>query len=429
MCGIVGIAAAYQNGLTVPEADAFFDMLYFDALRGMDSTGVFAVDKNSNVVLHKEASAAGDFIRTKELNDFRRHIINKGFFVVGHNRSATRGKVVDENAHPFVVDDKIVLVQNGTYKGDHKVHKDTEVDTEAVAHVLAENEDIEAALKKVNAAYAFTWFNTATKTLYMIRNDERPLYLVNTEQGALIWCSEPGFIQLACARANLKLKDKPKLLGKHELVSLRIDNGRWIQEHKKLECEYKYPLYVPPSIQGYPFRGPMAESNDEVGEHFRQNNLIPLGWKRPQAATCRHVEKPVAEILIDKFPDFHMSPEEAVDITRKISRLRASPNFSPTMLVELHDYEPVNDRADCDMYHVWGMFHDARMDFGEKVVAHWFVEGVTEQQIIDYVADTWYNADLCSSRSLTQNDKKSVVTCFMSNVKPALEAKVTELVH
>jgi len=146
MCGIVGIASAFTNGFSAKEADTFMDMLYFDALRGMDSTGVFGVDKHGNVACHKEASQAGIFQQRKEIKEFRGKLVQNGLFAVGHNRSATRGSIIDKNAHPFWVDDKIVLVQNGTYKGSHKHHKDVDVDSEAIAHVLSEEADIETGI-------------------------------------------------------------------------------------------------------------------------------------------------------------------------------------------------------------------------------------------------------------------------------------------
>jgi len=185
-------------------------MLYFDALRGMDSTGVFGVDKHANVQIHKEASQAGTFLKAKEISTFKGELIRRGVFAVGHNRAATRGKINDVNSHPFWIEDKIVLVQNGTYKGDHSHHKDTEVDTEAVAHVIAETPDVAEALQKINAAYALVWFNTETKTLYMIRNSERPLYLAWADQ-TLLWCSDPGFLFLAAGRNNLKLTSPPTM--------------------------------------------------------------------------------------------------------------------------------------------------------------------------------------------------------------------------
>ena len=50
MCGIVGIATKQNNGFTSAEGDMFRDMLYLDAFRGWDSTGVFGVDKNLSLI-------------------------------------------------------------------------------------------------------------------------------------------------------------------------------------------------------------------------------------------------------------------------------------------------------------------------------------------------------------------------------------------
>lgn len=243
MCGIVGIVTANHNGMTQSEADAFRDMLVIDSLRGFDSTGVFGVSNLGNVGILKAATSGSEFVKHEDFREFHSEIYMRGVFAVGHNRYATKGAVNDKNAHPFWPDDKIVLVQNGTYKGDHKHHKDTEVDTEAVAHVIAEHpDDIQGALKKINAAYAFVWYNVKNKTLYMIRNSERPLYIADTKSGGVMFASEMEMIMFAAGRNNIALKELPVLIKPGQLLSFKLGSNKrlWEMFEEDLDITYDY---------------------------------------------------------------------------------------------------------------------------------------------------------------------------------------------
>ncbi len=422
MCGIVGVATAYTNGFSSQEASAFLDMLYFDALRGMDSTGVFGVDKHANVQIHKEASQAGHFIQAKELREFKTELIRRGMFAVGHNRAATRGKVNDTNAHPFWIDDKIVLVQNGTYRGDHSHHKATEVDTEAVAHVIAENEDIATALQKINAAYALVWFNTDKKTLYLIRNDERPLYMAWANQ-CLLWCSDPGFLYLAASRNQLTLTSPPEMLPAHELVELKIEGNQWEYSSAKIDGAYKAPpfRYEPHEDNIYPmapYRWRHGYSQQDDGDIARK----ALGYDR-------HVKSPVevdhmlSEVLIEKFPELHIPVNEINDIKARIQAWHMK-DQTRNYPIQVTDYEPANTHPHCTTWHVWGTFGADFDVFHEKVVAHWFVYKKTEAEMLEYTDNEFATAKISAVRSHVKNGVTGVITIFMMDVKQFDTVKV-----
>ena len=146
---------------------------------------------------------------------------------MGHNRAATRGTIIDENAHPFWVDDKIVLVHNGSYKGCHKSLKDTQVDSEAIAHTIAEQKTLEAALKKINAAYVLVWYNTEEHTLNFVRNSERPLWFIESQAGALLWASEKETLYYTMSRNDVKFKEPAKELVAGTHVRLKIGTSGW----------------------------------------------------------------------------------------------------------------------------------------------------------------------------------------------------------
>lgn len=210
-------------------------------MRGSDSTGVFCVENNGDVHIAKDALNGPAFIDKREAEDVFTTALTSGLFLVGHNRAATRGAVVDRNAHPFWVDNRIVLVQNGTWVGDHKHVKDTEVDTEAVAHIIAGEEDVQKALKQINAAYALVWYDVKKQALHMIRNKERPLWIARTEDDGLVFASEPSFITFACARAELTLKETPYLLDEDNLVTVTKNGRSWELDNKKVSTKYSAP--------------------------------------------------------------------------------------------------------------------------------------------------------------------------------------------
>jgi hypothetical protein len=416
MCGIVGFASAYMGGFSKQEVDAFADMLFFDTLRGWDSTGVFGVDKHKNVGIWKEASDGGSFIRRPEFNEYKQALIRAGVFAVGHNRAATRGTITDKNAHPFVVDDKIVLVQNGTYKGSHKHHKDTEVDTEAVAHVISENEDITTALKKINAAYALVWFNAETGKLHMIRNPERPLWLLELTSGGLMWASEPGFMENAADRHGLKYTQQSYMLEANVLVTLSLKAHSWERGDEKLQCAYEAPfchsnatnVYTDNRRVDLPDWDYMVD--ETVSYQGHHENVTRFPYTRPQA---EQVDRALIEIIASESPELFLSIGDALEIAETLR----TGDHSKEIFIELNDYIPANKHPNCTTWHMSASTTtpDGKMD---RVTFHWFVYNKTSEQMLDYLENEWYTANIVAVRTLTASPGHMVVTCLMTNVKP-----------
>jgi hypothetical protein len=241
MCGLVAVINKNVNGFFKEQNDIFSGLLFLDTLRGEDSTGAFVVSNIGNVKGLKEASQAPLFIQTKEFKSLENAAFQTGWAMVGHNRKATRGTITDKNAHPFAVDDKIVLVHNGSLIGDHKHHADTEVDSEAIAHLLSQDDNAEAVLQKVNGAYALIWYNVETKTLHFIRNSQRPLYYMETTT-SYIWASEWPFLDFVAGRLGLKVTDGPHLLKESCLVTYKLgDNKRTTVNSTMIDCTFRPP--------------------------------------------------------------------------------------------------------------------------------------------------------------------------------------------
>jgi predicted glutamine amidotransferase len=241
MCGLVGVINKRTGGFWKQQMDVFASLLYLSGgYRGRDGTGVVVVDNLGNVQLAKSQQTVPDFLATQEFDELTRRAFRNGSIIFGHNRAATRGVVNDANAHPFIVDDKIVLVHNGTFNEDHKDLKVTDVDSEVIAHMLSENDDPEVALRKVNAAYALMWYNVDTKKFTVVRNAMRPLFIANFEN-MIVYASEQCFIEFAMMKHSLKLVGESKVM---EITPYKAavftitDEKKVTFETMEMDCSY-----------------------------------------------------------------------------------------------------------------------------------------------------------------------------------------------
>lgn len=228
MCGLVGIIAKNQSGFFAGDRDAFAQMLYADVLRGSDATGVFGVKKNGNLDILKQATPAGWFLASKQFQfDFGPKIIQEYQIVIGHNRKATHGDRKDQDAHPFY-NEPICLVHNGMISNHKELCKESTVDSNAVCNAFAKG-DFKEILKDIEGAYAFIWYNVKDKTLYFIRNDKRPLFIVETNT-TYILVSEKELAEWICKRNNHSIKGIQECVP-HTLYSFDITT-RELKEEK-----------------------------------------------------------------------------------------------------------------------------------------------------------------------------------------------------
>lgn len=216
-----------STGFLYKDKTIFLQMLISDMFRGMDSTGTFAVNKHGNLKMVKDASPAPFFINKKESNTYFNDFISDYHIVVGHNRKATMGATVSENAHPFI-EGNICLVHNGTLQNHYKLANRT-VDSNAIAAHIEEH-GYKSLLKNIEGAYALIWYNAAEKTLYFTRNAERPLHLVETSDRVFL-ASEAKMLDWILDRNDL---------GKYTIQNVPTDKVfKFSLETRKLEAESK----------------------------------------------------------------------------------------------------------------------------------------------------------------------------------------------
>lgn len=361
MCGIFSFVTNHQNGFTSKEADFVSMMVYLTTLRGEDSTGVMSMDYNGNVDIVKDAIDGPSFLRTKEYKAWRTNIVTRGKIVVGHNRAATRGSIIDKNAHPFIVDDNIVLVQNGTYKGSHKHLKDVEVDTEAVAHTIAKYDDPEEAFKHINAAYALMWFDIKKQSLFTVRNKERPLVWARFKGGGVACASEAAFIRMAADRAGMELlEDDPYILKEDHLVQVVLKDKKAEYIFKDVDTKFDYK------------NGPQQEPS------FRHSVVYQGGSHIQHHPNFQRSRGNDVEILIrDAVSDMKECP---------VMPMGVAPSKSYTsgteVIMETLDYFHCNNSPNCTAFWVVGREVSATNDNSDWPLVYFKMEDTTEQEVM-----------------------------------------------
>jgi len=206
MCGIVGIISFGKNQFYGPQQKVFKNLLYLDAFRGEDGTGVFGVNKHGNVDMLKSKDPSGIFIYSPEYKKFSDDMMFNYNIVVGHNRKATVGKIEDATAHPFI-SGNVVMVHNGKLM-NHRDHFHTEVDSEALCKYLEKHEDnLLEAISKLDGAFSVVWYNAKTNKLRFWRNKERPMWHAIVGQ-YLYFSSEFSILHASLSRAGISSTDK-----------------------------------------------------------------------------------------------------------------------------------------------------------------------------------------------------------------------------
>lgn len=216
--------------------EIFKQMLYADALRGWDSTGIACIKGNNDVKVIKDACSAGPFLFRNQ--DHTWAFQNRAF--IGHNRWATKGATTAENAHPFT-EGHITLAHNGTLRY-HRHLKNVDVDSHAICHSMAEVGHT-ITLSKLDGAFALIWYNDQTKEIYATRNNERPLAIVETDQLYII-VSEKELAHWICARNNVKVT-RTTICDPFALYTFKESKANKIYMDKSKYIGFKPEPYIP----------------------------------------------------------------------------------------------------------------------------------------------------------------------------------------
>lgn len=210
MCGIVGLinhSGKYQSsGERIMK-----ELLWLDTIRGDDATGLYCLTKSGQLEWVKACVDGWSFVYQNEtakkiLRDAENHL-----FIMGHNRSATMGDANDTaHAHPIIVEEKLALVHNGTltswpnkpWANSKPKEGEFEHDSTAIAHLIAK-EGVQEFVDSTYGAYSLVWHDLEHDTFNFLRNEDRPMAFVHTEQ-CVFYGSEIGLLLWVIQRNGLK---------------------------------------------------------------------------------------------------------------------------------------------------------------------------------------------------------------------------------
>lgn len=246
MCGIHG---HIKLDFAISQAQCGFirDGFVAGSLRGMDSSGIFQLDRKFKAYTHKKAIAGPDFAFTKMTERYIRDV-DSSRATICHLRHATMGKVEEDNAHPFEVEKAdgnwIVGVHNGTLTNwkFKEGAKDFDVDSNwALSHIADKGVD---AFKDFTGAFCFIWWDGAQKDkLFMCRNKERPMHFrLSTDGSQMFFASEAGMLAWLTERNDCKVSKEVYTLETEQVYEFDMS---------KQKVEWKKTPMPKPAVYNY----------------------------------------------------------------------------------------------------------------------------------------------------------------------------------
>lgn len=240
MCGLVGSMHYSKQGISQQDANLFKEMLYLDAVRGKDSTGMMYMDKEGYIDWRKLQGLPQDLLETKSSQEFFTGAIAGGMCLFGHNRSATKGSISTDNAHPFE-EGNIVLMHNGTLDNEFTFKEwgdtDISVDSQLVAR-LFDMYGAEDTLSKISGVFTFIWGDVKEKKIKIIRNEDRPLYMgYSVKDEKFYFASEGKMLEWVLTRNRVDC-DKIWSINTGEIYEFDTDNFDYKQTKVKLNEKF-----------------------------------------------------------------------------------------------------------------------------------------------------------------------------------------------
>lgn len=244
MCGIFAISDMHPGGFTTNDAKKIIPGLsLLSSLRGIDSTGMIGLTSSGKIDTYKTLGSTYRFMAHDVWEEFSKRIEQRYNIVIGHNRSATIGRIIVENAHPFQ-HKHITMVHNGTLRNHNSLAKKYGVehgtDSEFLCWLIAE-EGIEKALKEITGAYAIIYHDATDNTMKFIRNTERPLsFGVNSYLDRLVIASEKPAVIFGMQGNTYHTEYQLKDCEVDVLYSIPVDEKKVVLSKRELDLPKYY---------------------------------------------------------------------------------------------------------------------------------------------------------------------------------------------
>jgi predicted glutamine amidotransferase len=212
MCGLVGAFKA--DGAHYKNVGAFVEQgLYMSALRGMGGTGLGIVNKDFEAIVSKSYVSSPVFIQTQEYEEATRDLTSARA-ILGHTRFATvSNSTSSKNAHPFHFHDDqnaIMLTHNGHIQNYHALTPNGfnhQVDSAHVAYGMLKK-GINPTLEELKGFYALVFYDAATETVNIARNDHREFsYVFSKDKKVIYYASEAVMLYLLVQRTGIDIHE------------------------------------------------------------------------------------------------------------------------------------------------------------------------------------------------------------------------------
>lgn len=271
MCGHVGCIGP----ITSVEEKIVQQLLIFDSVRGIDSTGIAVVPRNDEVRIAKQVGDPFQLFDTKHYSKALQGL-HRG--IIGHNRYATQGSVNRRNAHPFEFD-TLVGAHNGTLNTKYKLEDASSftVDSENLFHHI-NKKGLKDALQYMGGAWALVWWDKVNETMNFLRNKERTLYYSVTEGAKhVFWASEAWMLTSALSRNNVVHSDPiPFTEDMHYAFSVSNTGEVGKARVSHAPSTYTAPVYYPYQGGWNRDKSSNDNSNKKEEDKSKKNGVVHL---------------------------------------------------------------------------------------------------------------------------------------------------------
>lgn len=184
MCGIASVINTQEEYKDIAKK-IFKSVLMANESRGKDSTGVLAIDRDTN-----EFSLFKDTIPSSKLLNRKKFRQVEGDIWIGHTRLATTGEINIRNAHPLQRGN-VFLVHNGVISNHIEIGKSLEfehqVDSEILIPIVRDKDwDL---LQDIKGSANFIAWNMEKKRIYVERHDNPLYFLTLKNMGIVVFSS------------------------------------------------------------------------------------------------------------------------------------------------------------------------------------------------------------------------------------------------